>query len=87
MSTNFVSALDRVVTLGIPGKSGRGEINGFTPQDRMIMRLLRPVVDAVIAGSSTLKSVRSDRKISAAEILTTHRNTEEMRKETREYTK
>lgn len=53
---NFVSTLDGVVTLGIPGKSGGGEISGFNPHDRMIMGLLRAAADAVIVGSGTLKA-------------------------------
>jgi riboflavin biosynthesis pyrimidine reductase len=51
---NFVSTLDGVVSYGIPGKSGGGEISGSNEGDRFIMGLLRASVDAVIVGSATL---------------------------------
>jgi riboflavin biosynthesis pyrimidine reductase len=54
---NFVETLDGVVSLGVPGHSGGGEISGFNPYDRMVMGLLRAVADAVIVGAGTLRSV------------------------------
>ena len=45
---NFVTSLDGVVSLGIPGKAGGGEISGFNPHDRMVMGLLRAAADAVV---------------------------------------
>jgi riboflavin biosynthesis pyrimidine reductase len=51
---NFVSSLDGVVSLGIPGKAGGGEISGFNPHDRMVMGLLRAAADAVVIGAGTL---------------------------------
>jgi hypothetical protein len=33
---NFVSTLDGAVSLGIPGKSGGGEISGFNRHDRAL---------------------------------------------------
>jgi hypothetical protein len=39
--SNFVSTLDGVVSLGIPGKSGGGEIRGFNQHDRALMGLWR----------------------------------------------
>ena len=57
---NFVSSLDGVVSLGIPGKAGGGEISGFNPHDRMVMGLLRSVADAVIIGAGTLRAASPD---------------------------
>jgi riboflavin biosynthesis pyrimidine reductase len=53
---NFVSTLDGVVSLGIPGKAGGGEISGFDPHDRMVMGLLRAVADVVVIGAGTLRA-------------------------------
>lgn len=54
---NFVATLDGVVSLGIPGKSGGGEISGFQRHDRMVMGILRAVADAVVVGAGTLRAV------------------------------
>lgn len=54
---NFVSSLDGVVSLGVPGRAGGGEISGFNPHDRMVMGLLRAAADAVLVGAGTLRSV------------------------------
>jgi riboflavin biosynthesis pyrimidine reductase len=53
---NFVTTLDGVVSLGVPGQAGGGEISGFNPHDRMVMGLLRAVADAVIIGAGTLRA-------------------------------
>jgi riboflavin biosynthesis pyrimidine reductase len=53
---NFVSSLDGVVSLGIPGKAGGGEISGFNLHDRMVMGLLRAAADAVVIGAGTLRA-------------------------------
>lgn len=53
---NFVSTLDGVVSLNIPGQSGGGPISGFNPQDHLVMGLLRAVADAVIVGAGTLRA-------------------------------
>lgn len=55
--SNFVSTLDGVVSLGIPGKSGGGEISGFNQHDRLVMGILRAVADAVVVGAGTLRAV------------------------------
>ncbi len=57
---NFVSTLDGVVSLGIPGKAGGGEISGFNRHDRMVMGLLRAVADVVIIGAGTLRAASPD---------------------------
>jgi riboflavin biosynthesis pyrimidine reductase len=53
---NFVTTMDGVVTLDVPGKSGGGEISGFNAHDRMVMGLLRAIADAVIVGAGTLRA-------------------------------
>lgn len=55
--SNFVATLDGVVSLGIVGQAGGGEISGFNQHDRMVMGLLRAVSDAVIVGAGTLRAV------------------------------
>jgi riboflavin biosynthesis pyrimidine reductase len=57
---NFVTSLDGVVSLGIPGKAGGGEISGFNPHDRMVMGLLRAIADAVVIGAGTLRAASPD---------------------------
>jgi riboflavin biosynthesis pyrimidine reductase len=52
--SNFVSTLDGVVSLQVKGRSGGGDISGFSEQDRMVMGLLRAAADVVIVGSGTL---------------------------------
>lgn len=52
---NFVTTLDGVISLGIPGKADGGPISGFNQHDRMVMGLLRAVSDAVIVGAGTLR--------------------------------
>ena len=53
---NFVTTLDGVVSLNVPGQSGGGPISGFNPHDRMVMGVLRAVADAVIVGAGTLRA-------------------------------
>src|SRR5512147_2313897 len=53
---NFVTTLDGVVSLNVPGQAGGGEISGFNPHDHVIMGLLRAVADAVIVGAGTLRA-------------------------------
>lgn len=54
---NFVTTLDGVVSLNVPGKSGGGEISGNNRHDRIVMGLLRAVADAVIVGANTARAV------------------------------
>lgn len=54
---NFVTTLDGVVSLNVPGRSGGGEISGFNPHDRLVMGLLRAISGAVIVGAGTLRAV------------------------------
>jgi len=53
---NFVTTLDGVVALGVPGHAGGGDISGFNAHDRLVMGLLRAVADAVIVGAGTLRA-------------------------------
>ena len=57
---NFVTSLDGVVSLGIPGKAGGGEISGFNPHDRMVMGVLRAAADVVVMGAGTLRASSPD---------------------------
>lgn len=54
---NFVSTLDGVVTLGVPGHASGGAISGGSRHDRLVMGLLRSAADVVITGAGTLRSV------------------------------
>ncbi|HEY3490157.1 MAG TPA: dihydrofolate reductase family protein [Candidatus Deferrimicrobiaceae bacterium] len=54
---NFVTTLDGVASLSVPGQTGGGVISGANPHDRMVMGLLRSIADAVIVGAGTLRSV------------------------------
>jgi riboflavin biosynthesis pyrimidine reductase len=58
---NFVTTLDGVVSLNIPGKAGGGPISGENGHDRLTMGLLRAVADAVIVGAGTLRAVSRHR--------------------------
>lgn len=65
---NFVSSLDGVVSLGLPGRAGGGPISGFNNHDRMVMGLLRAVADAVIIGAGTLRASSPDHRLTADSI-------------------
>ncbi|MEP7356126.1 MAG: dihydrofolate reductase family protein [Anaerolineales bacterium] len=54
---NFVSTLDGVVSLSIPGQAGGGPISGGNQHDRLVMGLLRAAADAVIVGAGTVRDV------------------------------
>jgi riboflavin biosynthesis pyrimidine reductase len=54
--SNFVTTLDGVVSLDVPGQSGGGPISGFNPHYRMVMGVLRAVTDVVIVGAGTLRA-------------------------------
>ncbi len=53
---NFVTTLDGVVSLNVPGQAGGGEISGFNQHDHLVMGILRAVADAVIVGAGTLRA-------------------------------
>jgi len=53
---NFVTSLDGIVSLGVPGQAGGGPISGFNQHDQMVMGLLRAAADAVVVGAGTLRS-------------------------------
>jgi riboflavin biosynthesis pyrimidine reductase len=54
--SNFVTTLDGVVTLAVPGHVGAGDISGFNPHDRMVMGLLRAIADVVIISEGSLRA-------------------------------
>jgi hypothetical protein len=58
---NFVTTLDGVVSLGIAGHEGGGDISGFNQHDHLVMGLLRAIADAVIVGAGTLRAVPQHR--------------------------
>jgi hypothetical protein len=55
--SNFVSTIDGVTSLAVPGHAAGGDISGFNEHDRMVMGVLRAVSTAVIVGAGTLRSV------------------------------
>jgi riboflavin biosynthesis pyrimidine reductase len=54
---NFVTSLDGVTSLKVPGQAGGGPISGFNPHDRLVMGLLRAAADAVVVGAGTVRAV------------------------------
>jgi len=65
--SNFVSTLDGVVSLSVPGHASGRDISGSSAQDRMVMGLLRAIADVVIIGSGTLGADR--RQVWTAEAI------------------
>lgn len=59
--SNFVSTLDGVVALNVPGHNDSRNISGFNRQDHMVMGLLRAIADAIIVGAGTLRVARNHR--------------------------
>jgi riboflavin biosynthesis pyrimidine reductase len=59
--SNFVATLDGVVTLGLPGQSGGGEVSGFNAHDRALMAILRAAADAVLVGAGTHRALPGHR--------------------------
>ena len=62
---NFVTTLDGIVSLGVPGQEGGAEISGFNQHDRMVMGLLRAVADAVVVGAGTPRASPRHRRSSS----------------------
>ncbi len=65
---NFVSTLDGVVTLNVPGHNASGEISGSNIPDRILMGILRSIADAIIVGAGTLREA-SKHKWTASHIF------------------
>lgn len=55
--SNFVSTIDGVTSLAVPGHAAGGDISGFNEHDRLVMGILRAVSSAVVVGAGTLRSV------------------------------
>lgn len=53
---NFVTSLDGVTSLQVPGLEGGGPISGFNAHDHLLMGLLRAAADVVIVGAGTLRA-------------------------------
>lgn len=53
---NFVTTLDGVVSLGLPGKADGRAISGSNAHDRLVMGLLRAAADAVVVGAGTFRA-------------------------------
>src|SRR5260221_7666473 len=51
--SNFAATLDGGVSLNVKGHKSGGGISGFSPQDRMVMGLLRSLADAAGRGPRT----------------------------------
>lgn len=52
---NFVETLDGVISMDTQGKTGGGEVSGFSPTDRFVMGLLRAISDVVLVGASAVR--------------------------------
>lgn len=53
---NFVSTLDGVVAFDADGRSGGGEVSGFSEPDRFVMGMLRAMADVVLVGAGTVRA-------------------------------
>lgn len=53
---NFVETLDGIVALDRAGRTGGGDVSGFSPTDRFVMGLLRALADVVLVGAGTIRS-------------------------------
>ncbi len=53
---NFVETIDGVVSYNAPGQTGGAAVSGNNKQDQMVMGLLRAYADAVIIGTSSLRT-------------------------------
>jgi riboflavin biosynthesis pyrimidine reductase len=53
---NFVSTLDGVVAFDSDGRSGGGEVSGFSEPDRFVMGMLRAMADVVLVGAGTVRA-------------------------------
>jgi riboflavin biosynthesis pyrimidine reductase len=52
---NFVETLDGVISMDTEGRTGGGEVSGFSPTDRFVMGLLRAMADVVLVGASAVR--------------------------------
>jgi riboflavin biosynthesis pyrimidine reductase len=56
---NFAETLDGVVAMDGHGRTGGGEISGFSPTDRFVMGLLRALADVVLVGGAVARRSRN----------------------------
>ncbi len=53
---NFVETIDGVIALDRRGRTGGGEVSGFSPTDKFVMGVLRAVADVVLVGAGTVRA-------------------------------
>jgi riboflavin biosynthesis pyrimidine reductase len=53
---NFATTLDGAVAMDRDGRTGGGDVSGFSPTDRFAMGILRAVADTVIVGAGTVRA-------------------------------
>jgi riboflavin biosynthesis pyrimidine reductase len=56
---NFAETLDGVVAMDVGGRTGGGEISGFSPTDRFLMGILRALADVVLVGGAVARRSRN----------------------------
>lgn len=54
--SNFVTTLDGVVSLGVPGHDGGRAISGDNRHDRLLVATLAAMADAIVIGGGTLRT-------------------------------
>lgn len=54
--SNFVTTLDGVISLAVPGNDGGRAISGNNEHDHLLMAILRSVADAVVIGGGVLRT-------------------------------
>ena len=54
--SNFVETIDGAVALEPGGRSGGGDVSGFSRTDRFVMGLLRAMSDVVVVGAGTARA-------------------------------
>ena len=53
---NFAATIDGAVAMDRDGRSGGGDISGFSPTDRFVMGLLRALADTIVLGAGTVRA-------------------------------
>lgn len=65
---NFVETIDGVIAMDASGRTGGGEVSGFSPTDRFVMGLLRSLADVVLVGGASVRR-SSARSLSPASVF------------------
>jgi riboflavin biosynthesis pyrimidine reductase len=53
---NFAATIDGAVAMDRDGRSGGGDISGFSPTDQFVMGLLRALADTIVLGAGTVRA-------------------------------